>query len=474
MNPIKKFLPEITSVLFLLIYFAWGMVQLNALQFNGWDYGIFQQSLYDIAAGLGFNPLNTIRGIYIFNEHFYPILIPFAYFTRLLGYSVWSPFFIEWASVAATLIFILWALKKESVFVKTSAILSIIFCRSILTAITFPVHTDTWALPLQVFIIYGLSKNNFKLIFISSFLLMFYKETYCFGIVGLSFYFLWQKRWKEFLPLFILGAFFVIMELGPRKAMLGDGNYYAQSYSKMIFFEPLKTLGIMFKTAVSGSFFKVFIAYLIPIIYLFKKASNEHKKTLIGAILYLLPLFLIHLIIERFYFHHSSLFGITLSAALMFSGFFNLIESNKKLWIIVLLPFFLTSTSTYKRMFSPIIKTVSNKVPYDAAALQSFKEARELLHDSISPDDNIFAGGGMSVFVLKPKMNIFHPASTMEMPPVFNFIALEKAPYGDLWPMTGETILHTIERCREFATQIKIENEFVFVAQGNFPLSCVK
>jgi hypothetical protein len=473
----KKNLPQITALAFLLLYLGWGLIQIAHLKINGWDYGIFQQTLFDVASGAGWNPFNTIRGIFIFNEHFYPVLIPLAYLTRILGHSASSPFFIEWLSVALALVFVIKTTTDQNFFARMMAIIVIIFSRPILTAILYPVHTDTWTLLLHLTMFYGVARNRFHYVWISALSLMFFKETYAFGIVGLSSYFLLiERNPRRFVPILAIGLFFVIMELGPRRMLLGDGNYYAVSYASMILSEPLKVLAIMRKTLISGSFIKVFVAYLFPIILAFRLLPMSQLRPLLAALAYLIPLILIHLIIERFYFHHASQHGISLAAGLIYSGLFHKMGelSKTKIKALLILPFILVSTSSYSKLIKPYTRSIQNKIPYTKELRHEAQQVRDYIKLNYQPSETIFASGGMSVQILQPEMLIFHAQSTAPRPEFYQYIALERSPYGDLWPLSPEGIDRIIADCAPYFAEIVFDTPRVFIAKGSIPVNCVE
>lgn len=473
MHRTRTLLPEFLALGFLLLYLAWGLIQLRALHFNTWDYGIFQQAMYEISSGASLNPWLTVRGIYIFNEHLHPILIPLSYLTRLMGYSVASPFVIEWLAIAVALIFTCWMTMGRPVAERALCVGSLIFCRSILTAILFPVHTDTWALLPQMLIVYGLFHKRFPLVFFSSLLLITFKETYCFGIVGLSGFYLLKKDFKRFIPLFLLGAFFVILELGPRKALIGDGHYYAQSYAQLILQDPLGVLVIMLKTMASESFIKVFTPYLLPVGWIVLKGSEKQKNLLLGGLCYLAPLILIHLIIERFHFHHASIHGIILSSVLIFSGFFGDISKyHRRFTVLASLIFILIGMGSYTRMIKVVSASIAQKPPYQKEARESFAQARTIINERASSESKIYATGGMIVHLLAPQRNLYHQAGSKPQES-YDFLAFQRAPYGDLWPISGEDVERLIDSCRIYADTIHIDNEFTFIAEGNFPKTCI-
>lgn len=473
----KKYFPHLSVLSFLLLYLGWGLLEIAHLQINGWDYGIFQQTLFDVASGKGWNPFNTIRGIYILNEHFYPVLIPLAYITKLFGFSSSSPFLIEWFSVAIALIFVLQTTRDQDLFARLMAIVVIIFSRPILTGILFPIHTDTWTLLIHLIMFWAVARDRFHWVWISALSLMFFKETYAFGIVGLSSYFLLiERNPRRFIPILVIGLFFVIMELGPRRMLLGDGNYYAVSYASMIFSEPLKVLMIMGKTLISGSFIKVFVAYLLPVILAFRLIPLQKLKPLLASLAYLAPLILIHLIIERFYFHHASQHGISLAAGLIYCGFFQTISSHssKKWKIALVLPFILVSTSSYSKLLKPFTKTLQNKIPYTKELRLEMQQARDLIHAQYQEDETIFASGGMSVHLLMPQMLMYHAQSTAPRPEYYDTLALERSPYGDLWPLSPEGIDRIISECAASFDEVLIDTPRIFIARGKIPSTCVE
>ena len=110
-----------------------------------YDYGIYQQGIFNLAGGMGINPYLTVRDIFLFNDHFAPILflpIPLVWLT---GYHVTTLILFEWV----TFIFFIWLTlklaKPESTTEGLCIVFMILFSKGLLTALTYPMHPGLWS-----------------------------------------------------------------------------------------------------------------------------------------------------------------------------------------------------------------------------------------------------------------------------------------------------------------------------------------
>lgn len=449
-------------ILFSLFYFGVIANAINNNKINAFDYGIYQQALFDIAAGVSLNPYNTIRNVRIFDEHFDPIVILVAPITRLLNYHVYSPLIIEMLFVLASFLFLFFFFKDEKPSVKILAMAFLLFSRPMLTAIFYPVHPSTWAIFPMTLMVYFLSKNRHTETLVVGSLLLFFKETFPFALFGFSFYFLLEKKYKHFVVLLLLSSFFIALELGLRKFFIKETISYGGSYARDILQNPLSVARDVGVTLFSGAFVKVVIPYFVPVLILMKYGSQDQKRVFRGLLLFLLPLVGIHLIIQRFFFHHALQFGIILSAGLIFTKVFSLDIFKKRIvYFGVLLITLVSGMSAYQKGFRGFFKNNDHQ----------FLQVVNVIKASYMPTEKIYATGGFVVRLLKPDMQIFHHQMSKEQES-YQYLALEKPPYGDSWPLSSKQVASIIEKCRAFSKEV-IETEAYFYAKGEFPRGCI-
>jgi hypothetical protein len=239
-----KILKSKTVVAFLLL----GLVLLILLSnikgilfncFHAYDFGIYQQGIFNIAAGESLNPFISVRGLNTFNDHFMPVLFLAVPFVWLFNFSPISLIFFEWLWFAI-LLFLIW--KNYSKKNKSIALYSIalaVFSKGILTGLEFPIHPGTWSMPIWFLLIKNIRNNNEKNIFVLSIFLCMFREAYPFGTLLLGLYYLTIKRWKLGLSLTIFSSLYLWFVLSLRKSFLGETADYGGKIVKGRFTSPV-------------------------------------------------------------------------------------------------------------------------------------------------------------------------------------------------------------------------------------------
>ncbi|MCK5073524.1 MAG: DUF2079 domain-containing protein, partial [Bacteriovoracaceae bacterium] len=139
---------------------------------NIYDFGIYEQAIYEIAGGAGWNPYLTVRNIHIFNEHFDPVIFLAAPWALIFKYNPVCLVVFEWLWFAAIIVMIILISRKKNSFYETCFYI-MLFClsRAIISGLAYPIHPTTWAmLPLFLIILY-LYGNGFWGVFLSCFAL---------------------------------------------------------------------------------------------------------------------------------------------------------------------------------------------------------------------------------------------------------------------------------------------------------------
>ncbi|OIQ18352.1 MAG: hypothetical protein BM556_08820 [Bacteriovorax sp. MedPE-SWde] len=438
------------------------------------DYTIYQQAIYDLSLFETWNPFNTIRNVFIFNEHFDPVIFLAAPFVRLLSYTPSSLLIFEWLWYLAFALFI-FTKQRESIQKHPLFFVALIlFSRSILGGLLYPAHPVTWAILPLAYLVYSLSKDSFKGVLIACISLCFFKETFPFGIFGLSFAFLLRKQYQRFLILFVISTFFIIFELKLRAILIGKTIGYGNQFLGNIISDPIIYGTKILKEFHYKDFFKVFFAYLIPVFLVARKEIKNltqlrhHYFT--SVLCFLLPLIAIHIIINRYSYHHASKFGAVMIATVAFSNIKNHL-TNKKLKFLCILLLIIGGSSMYTKIFKNF---VFNKI----TACSPSKEMRstsQLVHNSISElplNAKIYTTGGIGAKVLRPNMSLHHHRwSPLE--DFYDVIILETSGVSNTWPLDRTKILSIKNKCKEFSDKIYINTEHIFMAKGKFPQSCI-
>lgn len=439
------------------------------------DYSIYQQAISELSLMKAWNPYVMIRDIYIFNEHFDPVIFLAVPFFKLLNFSPYSLVVFEWAWF---LIFAVSCLKfsRAENTKQFLLILALLFgLRPILSGLAFVGHPVTWAIVPLFFLVKGLYEDKYKLVLVSSLCLVFFKETFAFGVFALSFFYLIRRERRTFLFLFLLGLFFILFEMKFRKLLFGNTFSYGNSFLVDILNDPIDQTIFLFKNFHYGDFFKVFYPFIIPIVFELRKTvlSKKLRSPFIGVILFLLPLLVIHFIINRYTFHHASKFSSVLIAVVVFSGFVKEAAKLKKLYPLVLILFLLSGISWHKKIFKLLVLNKSSKCePFDERGFHREK-LLDKFFSSIDEKDEIFVTGGIGPFVIKPNLKIHH-SSFSKMPETLDYILLERGVFSDIYPLSMEKVELIRESCIKHPHEVLYEDKYYFFAKGTFPKGCVK
>ena len=438
------------------------------------DYTIYQQAIYDLSLFETWNPFNTIRNVFIFNEHFDPVIFLAAPFVRLLSYTPSSLLIFEWLWYLAFALFIFTkqreSIQKHPLFFAAL----ILFSRSILGGLLYPAHPVTWAILPLAYLVYSLSKDSFKGVLIACISLCFFKETFPFGIFGLSFAFLLRKQYQRFLILFVVSTFFIIFELKLRAILIGKTIGYGNQFLGNLISDPITYGTAILKEFHYKDFFKVFFPYIIPLVIVIRKEISNLKEVrnhyLTSVLFFLLPLIAIHIIINRYSYHHASKFGAIMIAAVAFSNIGNYIE-NKKLRILCIVLFLIGGSSMYTKM---VKNFTSNKITACSPNKELRAESEKVISSmkDIPANAKIYSTGGIGAKIMRPALNLHHHQWSIRQD-FYDVIILETSGVSNTWPLDRTKILSIKNKCKEFSDKIYINTEHIFMAKGKFPQSCI-
>lgn len=439
--------------------------------FNGYDLGIYHQSLVEIGHSGNLNPYVTIRGIKIFNDHFDPIQILGAQLVRLGGYHLEASLIIEWFFWLSALGLLLWLRKPKTL--SELFLLGIVFlgAKGILNALNYPIHASFWSLPLWVLIGYGIVYDKAKIIGMSCLGLCFFKEHLPVAILWFSFFFLFGKNKSLGVWLFLLGLSFSLFAFVARPILFGEIHGHGEHLVKPLLVEPVSFLW----SKIIGFNYVQLIGIFAPLIalgglsYYFLKS---HKRQWACAGFFLLPLFGLHFLANSFGYQYSFQFSALIIAVAYFQG--GLQAISKVPWataLLVLLAVF-TSGRIYGEMFDVVALNKNHKCvisPEKTVATKLLKEKMK----KVNLDQKVAATGGVVSILIRPGLKIYHIDSHSEKQPLYNYLLLEKNNTGDTYPINKETIEAIELRCRPLVIEILQEDDFYFFAKGIFSKECV-
>jgi len=459
--------------IFALTIMAYNMVSLFNDCNNIVDYSIYQQAIMETAALKSLNPFVTVRDIFIFNEHFDPVIYLVAPIIWLTNFHYAGPLAAEFVWF---LIFIFLALKlgvntrdKKDLAL---AFLLIFFSRGILTGMTYPIHPVTWSIVPIFLVVYYLKKDNFLGVVLSATSLCFFKETYPFAVFGLSLPYLFFKEYRKFSIIFVISIFFIAFELKLRPLLFGETIGYGSQFLGEMLSHPVTFFTKVFSEFNYSAFFKIMGPFIIPLILMPKIKDKAELKWIMKAIFFILPLIALHVIINRFYFHHASKFSAFFIALTLLSSIKGIILNNKKIFTAMCFITILTGISSQKKIFKGLVLNnfANCKINNERQALSS----EVIKYVSMIPkQEHIFNVGGIGPRLISNGVKIVHRKISTYNPMNITHLIFENPEYSNTWPYSKAHMNQIEKRCEQFASKVVIDNKFFKVIKGNFPQGCI-
>ncbi len=195
----------IISLVFVSTQFFQQMAMRHAIETHLWDFGFFDQVLWNTARG-DFLITSVRGGLHVFVEHFKPILVLVALFYRifdstpalLLAYD----FFLA-ASLPAVYLIARQVLKSHSA--SLTLVLAVFFYQPLASGANFLFHTQTLIDPFLLFGFYFILKRRVFLPYLFFFLALTCKESALPDLLGIGLFLLVLGRKREgFTTLFMV------------------------------------------------------------------------------------------------------------------------------------------------------------------------------------------------------------------------------------------------------------------------------
>ena len=409
--------------------------------FNAYDLGIFQQAIYEMASNYSLNPFITVRGIKIFNDHFMPIIYFATPFVRLLNYHPFSMVIFEWC-LYITFIFSALTIKyKETKNISAVLLVAsmIIFTKAFLTGLIFPVHPSIWSMLPWLFLVYFIRKDNFCYIAILSFILCLFRESYAFSIFCLSIYYLFFKEYRRFFIILSISILFISFTFFLRPIFLGQtydhGGHILQSLISSPFSFIIKRI-IAFNYNGMG---KTLYPFIIPLFLLNKyeiglslkkikdirilKQLAKHPITPVALLIS--PLVSIHFLTNKIDFHYTATFIAPILALFITSSIPQKIIKNRFLTSTIIILFFLSSMSFYKRFARIGILEKTHKCLINNEKYISTNKLIAIINN-IDTKNTIISTRHIIPQIMRPNLKIYTTMHRVKHLGQYNYLLFEK------------------------------------------------
>lgn len=200
--------------------------------FNNYDLGIYAQAIQLLGRD-DLNPWLSVRDVYLFNDHFDPILFLLVPFKNFLPSGLLAIRFEMLCLIMAAAAPLWLAFRKEiSASLGMVSAAFILFSPLTLDAALFPAHPGTWSLAPLSWMLAMLLIQRYRLAVMWLLLLLACKEEYPF--VGLAVgAFLWARGLRKVsIPFLLISSLWAVGVFVLRPALLGPSSMYTDAVSE--------------------------------------------------------------------------------------------------------------------------------------------------------------------------------------------------------------------------------------------------
>ncbi|MBF0312227.1 MAG: DUF2079 domain-containing protein [Oligoflexia bacterium] len=457
--------------------------------FNNNDLALYSEAILRMGNHFELNPFLSVRGVFILNDHFEPILWPVALVVRLLGNSVITVMVVEILFLVVAMEFWWWmhcrAFRSSEYYERTFdaeekklvklvsfllVAVAIFFCKGLLLALTFPIHPSTWSILPIAFLVYFTLKEKLLGIVVSAAALCLFREEFPFAVLALSFYFLFfGKNFRTFLAVGAVGAAFTIFDFGLRPYLVGPIVGYGNGLVTSLLNDPLAAIAEGF-SKFNFSLFSIYYPFILPLLFCV-------RKNFLPILFFLSPLLLIRFLSGQHNFHYAAPIVATLISYIIMSGLpvragAALVKREKvaPIIIIALLLFVGSGISVYTKAFKLFIGGKQSK-----CVVSSEKSlASDRLFEAVEKEKivSMAASGGVTPRLLDPTIKLYHLGGYIPDEGVKHLL-LEKSFPANVWPLQESDLILIQKACSPYVKRVIIDDEFYYFAEGDFPFSAL-
>ncbi|MEI8347052.1 MAG: hypothetical protein WCG27_06275, partial [Pseudomonadota bacterium] len=380
----------------------------------------------------------------------------------------------EWSWIVVLGVLVCFLLRKRDKRLVLFALALIVFNRGLVDGLAYMAHPTLWSMVPAFLLVYYIHRQQLWGILICAFILCLFKEIFPFGILGLSFYYLWQKKWQIFVPLLAIALIFIYIKFVFLSAKQGGVDYLTQMTS--IYRTGHNPITAFFLPLIVSDFWKLFLPFVLPIAMIIKTDIWKRKKwaehPLLPVAFYLAPLFGIYWVANVFYHWHGVVFAAPLMAIIFLSTFFSNIGRQKILAAIIFVIFLIPSAQPHAKVIKLLYFHKSK-----TCIISKDKEAKTLeLRKTLAglpPQSTILATSGIIPWAyFRPQKNFKMLGWPTPQQKNYDFLVIEHSRSGIYHPYSVEDTQRVISACSE--TKQIISNDYFFMAQGPFSENCIK
>ena len=444
----------------------YNMKAMNNQMIHATDFSIYQEAIYKISKYGDLNPYLTMRGFRIFNDHVDPIIYLSALFTKVFGYGPKNLLIFESLFYFGLIGFFLYSSKLSLKF-KLYGTALILLTKGLLSGLLFPIHPSTWAMLPCFLLIYFAIRDEYKKMLIISLILITFRESFAFNLIGLSFYFLVIKKYRiSFAVLGIAVSSLLITYVGRPLLLDGERINYANRLLAPYIASPLKSLMGLITELDYKAYLKVLGPFIVGFSILFKHESVDNKKLWL-PIAFVLPSIGIFVLNRSIGYQYGAQVCAPLLVPILYLGK-EAIFARKKALLGLLVVFLVTGVGRYTRMNKLLLLNYSKSTDTSIDKRKEYKEISNYLKDK----KEIATNGMLAPGILLPHSNIYEIGYFSPKMPSYNYLFLIKPTFGDTRPLSTAFQKEMIDLCR--ATSEIVKDTKYFILFSKLSEKCIK
>ena len=447
---------------------------LTALSNNcltNYDFGIYQQAIYDSFSYFNPNPFLSVRNVYALQDHFDPIFLLAGPWSALFNNSPYSLLIFEWFFVFITLTVLIYfsSDQKSALF----WCFMLLWNRGLIAALISPIHPTTWAiLPLTLLCI-ALKEEREKLFWVSFTSLLFFKEIFCLATLVLGITLLVKNNLRKGLIVCTISSLMILFNFKWRSILLsGETVHHGQALLLPFWEDFPKALMVFFERLEMGMYIKTLTVSFIPIVFLMIRKGGLLQKSFNRSDLFILSLWIPLLFIHTLFGRVGHQYGAILSFPPLLILWKNqVLLSSKGFKKILIVATLLTGLSPHIKTFTLLfnLRSYCEISAEKRAALRSIRQIifnRPTKHTILSTEGSIPS-------ILRPRAKIFHARSQhTQILPNYDLLLIGKK--DNLVPFLKKEIPKIVEICRKSnKSRIIFDNDYFLLIDGPISLDCL-
>ncbi|MCR9205283.1 MAG: DUF2079 domain-containing protein [Halobacteriovoraceae bacterium] len=440
-----------------------------------YDYGIYQQAVFEMAHQKKLNPFMSVRDEYVWNDHFMPILITAIPGAWITDYANWFLTSYEWLWYILFLFLMVYLSRDLPIEDQLGALVGALFCKAWLVAMHFSAHPGPWSGALWALVVYSIVKRNHSLIFWTTISLILYRESYVFCIFTLGVFYTLKEDRKLGLKLLAFSLLYMFFLFFLRERLIGPTYNYAARLMKPFMDDPVAGAILHLKEFKYKMVFKLIMPYLIPTFFWIRELKRENilNHPYIAVLFLMAPYYAMHFLANKFNYQYGVAAVVPFLALTTFNGTFKKIrEKNIYLFIVTLLIFLLNGTSYHKRFIKFALEKYDNGSRISREFNLEIEKVKNIVLET-DKDLKIISTSYLAARFIQPGMTNVHTIEEfMNFRDHFDILLYPKHKKYIYDSRNISKHDYMMENCKSMIEEIIYDSKLFFMAKGNFTREC--